>query len=135
MRWHVPGEGNTNHLFYSTTAVTSTHWRSHTTFVHSLPPSQPSFLSRVHHTTGLPHAPSLHTSQFPAAYTSLAFHPNEMLYAVGGADGTIRLLGCKLEEGREQVSAAIPRPYELAQPQALFETMSVISTATSSNLQ
>ncbi|KAF8490741.1 hypothetical protein JB92DRAFT_3007752 [Gautieria morchelliformis] len=112
-------------VFATTSAVTPTHWRSHTTLVHSLPPSQPAVLSRVHHSTGLHHGPSPHTSQYAAAHTSLVFHPNEMLYAVGVADGTIRLLGCKLQERREQVTGGITRPYELPQPKALFETMSV----------
>ena len=117
-------------ITYRTSAVTSAHWHTHTTFVHSLPPSNPAFLSRVHQSTGLHHAPSLHASRYPPASTSLAFHPNEMLYAVGDADGTIRLLGCKLQEGREQVVAEITRPYELPQPK---EAMSV-SSVTSSRL-
>ena len=80
-------------------------------------------LSRVVHSSGLHHAPPPHVSPHHAAHTSLAFHPNEMLYAVGSADGTIRLVGCKLQEGREQVGGGIPRPYELPQPKAMFETM------------
>jgi hypothetical protein len=54
-----------------------------------------------------------------------------MLYAVGGADGTIRLLGCRLQERREKVAGGVPRLYELPQPKALFETMSVSSAPSS----
>ena len=57
---------------------------------------------------------------------SLMFQPKDM----GGADGTIRLLGYKLQERRDQFAAEIPRPRELSQPQVSFEIMSVISTAT-----
>jgi len=110
-------------VFAATSAVTPTNWRAHTTIVHSIPPSDSSVLSRVIHPSGLHHAPPLHAGQHAAAHTSLAFHPNEMLYAVGSADGTIRLVGCKLQERREQVAGGVPRPYELPQTKAMFETV------------
>jgi len=57
------------------------------------------------------------------AGTSLAFHPNEMLYPAGSADGTIQLMGYKFQEQKGQVGGGIPRPYELPQSKAMIETI------------
>ena len=43
-------------------------------------------------------------SEFLAVYMSLMFQPKEM----GGADGMIRLLGYKIQEGRDQFAVEIP---------------------------
>ncbi|TDL29563.1 hypothetical protein BD410DRAFT_780006 [Rickenella mellea] len=86
-------------VFATTSALTSSRWRQLTVTVHSLHPSKPSRLSRILLPSGLHHNP---THDMPSPYipshTSLTFHPHEMLYGIGGADGVIRLMGCKFTE-------------------------------------
>lgn len=62
--------------------------------LHALPPNQPRLLSSYPVHTSLHHPPQRGTSTTPSS--SLAFHPHEMLFGIGAADGTIRLVGCKL---------------------------------------
>lgn len=105
--------GSVANIISSTSALTQSNWRSHTTVVHSLPicGNKDDVLSRVVHPTGLHEMPNTHTLPF---YSDVVFHPNEMLYAIAGADGTVRLMGCKLQERREQSYAGILRPYDVS---------------------
>ncbi|KAF8509765.1 raptor N-terminal caspase like domain-containing protein [Hysterangium stoloniferum] len=109
-------------VFATTSSISQSNWRSHTTVIHSLPVAEPAVLSRVVHSTGLHHMPPIHAGQ-PTPHSSVVFHPNEMLYAVSTVDGTIRLLGCKLQERKEQAYAGILRPCEPPQPRASFDIM------------
>jgi len=109
-------------VFASTSSISQSNWRSHTTVIHSLPVAEPAVLSRVAHSTGLHHMPPIHAGQ-PTPHSTVTFHPNEMLYAVSAADGTIRLLGCKLQERKEQGYTGILRPSEPLQLKATFDTM------------
>ncbi|GJJ13057.1 hypothetical protein Clacol_007306 [Clathrus columnatus] len=99
-------------VFVSTSSLTQSNWRSHTTVVHSLRTGEDraNVLSRVIHPTGLHEMPTTHILPY---HSNVVFHPNEMLYAVAGADGTIRLVGCKLQDRREQMYAGILRPYDI----------------------
>ena len=79
-------------------AVTSSRWRHQTTVVHSLYPDHTTTeLSRTSLHTGLHSAPP-RVPPYPCIPTtsSLTFHPNEMIMAIGTPDGLVRLLGCKL---------------------------------------
>ncbi|QRV97289.1 WD repeat protein [Ceratobasidium sp. AG-Ba] len=90
-------------VFASTSAITSAA-RPQTIIVHSLPPiDRPSVLSRF--TVPVAQTHSHHftaRSPFFSGPSSLAFHPNEMLYAMGGPDGVVRMFGCKLKESQEE---------------------------------
>lgn len=44
--------------------------------------------------SGLSHPPSRDSY----TQTSLIFHPNEMLFGIGSADGMIRVMGCNLTD-------------------------------------
>lgn len=103
-------------ILFSSSALTQSNWRSHTTVVHSLPlrENNDDVLSRVVHPTGLHEVPSTHILPF---HSDTVFHPNEMLYAVAGPDGTIRLMGCKLHARREQSYTGILRPYDVVPPE------------------
>ncbi|KAA1478089.1 hypothetical protein DENSPDRAFT_934104 [Dentipellis sp. KUC8613] len=82
-------------VFAASSAITPSNWRYQRTIVHSL--SHPEVLSTVNIPTGLASAPSRGPpSPFIPRSSSLIFHPTEMLYSVGSADGTVRVLGCKL---------------------------------------
>jgi len=85
-------------VFAASSAITLTHWRDQRIMVQSVSRSVP--LSNFSVPTG--------TSSFshsarggggPSPYiprsTSLVFHPMEMLYGIGGPDGTVRIMGCK----------------------------------------
>ncbi|KAH7107001.1 hypothetical protein BKA62DRAFT_825590 [Auriculariales sp. MPI-PUGE-AT-0066] len=82
-------------VFAASSAITPSYHRSQTIEVHSI--SQRQVLSRFT-VAGLTHSLS---RAAPRAYstgtTSLKFHPQEMLYGVGGADGIVRVYGCKME--------------------------------------
>jgi regulator-associated protein of mTOR len=97
-------------VFATTSAVTPTHWRDHRITIHSLTSSlSPSFSnhSNSHHTyaqtplplssfnipTGISSFSSTSArGGMPSPYiprsTSMVFHPLEMLFGVGGPDGT-----------------------------------------------
>ncbi|KAJ3570758.1 hypothetical protein NP233_g4189 [Leucocoprinus birnbaumii] len=81
----------------STSAITPGNWRAQKIVVNSLDLDDP--LSSFQLQTGLSMAP-LRTlpSPFIPRLSSLAFHPKEMLYGLGQADGTIRVMGCKLSQ-------------------------------------
>lgn len=91
-------------VFAASSALGSNNYKFQTITVHSMPPSNRP-LSR-HHVAGLNHPPS---KSLPSAYimssTSLVFHPHEMLYGVGGADGTIRVFGCNMDKESAQPDA------------------------------
>lgn len=75
---------------YSTSAITPMHWRSQRTVVGSLVQSEPLSISDIR--TGLSTFPIRGVpSPFIPRHSSLVFHPTEMLYALGGPDGTGKL--------------------------------------------
>jgi len=85
-------------VFAATSALTPTHWRDQRTMVQSLSRSTP--LSNFNIPTGLSVFPQAARggggpSPFIPRWTSLVFHPMEMLYGIGGPDGTVRIMGCK----------------------------------------
>lgn len=84
--------------FAATSAITPTHWRDQRVMVQSLSRSVP--LSNFSIPTGISSLSlSARGGSAPSPYiprsSSLAFHPIEMLYGVGGPDGIVRILGCK----------------------------------------
>lgn len=104
-------------LFFRTSALSPTHWRDQRTMIQSV--TRPAPLSNFNIPTGISAFPnSARGGGGPSPYiprsTSLAFHPMEMLYGVGGPDGTgecpcsnlsrypyvsflllVRIMGCK----------------------------------------
>jgi len=85
-------------VFAASSAITPTHWRDQRVMVQSTTRSVP--LSSFSVPTGIGSVPHYSRSGGgPSPYiprgTSLVFHPMEMLYGVGGPDGTIRIMGCK----------------------------------------
>jgi regulator-associated protein of mTOR len=99
---------STNAPSVSTSAIVATP-RPQSVIVHSIPPvEKPSVLSKFSVPIG--HGPVSARSPFFVGPSSLAFHPNEMLYAMGGPDGIVRMYGCKLKESQEE---DVPRgPFE-----------------------
>ncbi|KAH8113253.1 hypothetical protein DFH11DRAFT_1601015 [Phellopilus nigrolimitatus] len=95
-------------VFAASGSVTPSRWRHQNTLVHSLhalPPNQPALLSRFSFSSGLHYAPQRETpSPSIPNMSSLVFHPHEMILGIGGADGTVRLMGCKLIEQSESTS-------------------------------
>ena len=76
------------HTPYSTSAINHVSWRTQRLVVRSLVYSEPP-LSTTNIPTGLSTFPFRGLpSPFIPRYTSLVFHPTEMLYALGGPDGT-----------------------------------------------
>lgn len=83
----------------STSALTPQHWRDQRTVVQSLSRATPlSNFTVPSGISGLPHCAQ--GGGGPSPYiprlTSLAFHPMEMLYGVGGPDGTGKLRHSKI---------------------------------------
>jgi len=84
-------------VFATSSAITATSWRNQTVIVRSVN----SVLSRLTLPTNLHHAPSKpNPSSYMYGQSALSFHPNEMLLGSGGPDGTVKILGCKLEDHR-----------------------------------
>jgi len=81
-------------VFVSTSAVSPSSWRAQRAVVHSI--SRPGVLSKMNIPTGVTSPPRDYPSPSIPRHGSLAFHPTEMLYGVGGPDGTVRVIGCKL---------------------------------------
>jgi len=84
--------------FAASSAMTPTHWRDQRIMVQSM--SHSVSLSNFSVPTGISSFPqSARGGGVPSPFiprsTSLAFHPLEMLYGVGGPDGTVRIMGCK----------------------------------------
>ncbi|KIJ66511.1 hypothetical protein HYDPIDRAFT_109558 [Hydnomerulius pinastri MD-312] len=80
-------------VFATTSALTPTNWRYQRLMLHSIPDSNP--LSTLNLTTGLSVYPPRSPSPYIQRSTSFAFHPMEMLYAVGQPDGSVKITGCK----------------------------------------
>jgi len=81
-------------VFVSTSAVSPSSWKAQRAVVHSF--SRPGELSRMNIPTGVTSPPRDYPSPSIPRHGSLVFHPTEMLYGVGGPDGTVRIIGCKL---------------------------------------
>ena len=72
----------------SSSAINHVSWRSQRVVVRSLIDYEPP-LSTINIPTGLSNYPFRGVpSPFIPRHTSLVFHPTEMLYALGGPDGT-----------------------------------------------
>ncbi|KAJ8501646.1 hypothetical protein ONZ45_g12060 [Pleurotus djamor] len=80
-------------VFAATSAITPVYWKSQRTVVHAFDRE----LSKFNVSTGLSVYPPrpLPSSYIPRS-TSLVFHPTEMLYGLGEPDGTVRIIGCKM---------------------------------------
>jgi len=82
-------------VFAATSAINHGSWRSQRVVVRSLVQSEPLSTSNI--PTGLSTYPIRGIpSPFIPRHSSLVFHPTEMLYAMGGPDGTVRIVGCNL---------------------------------------
>ncbi|KDQ14024.1 hypothetical protein BOTBODRAFT_357949 [Botryobasidium botryosum FD-172 SS1] len=81
-------------VFVTSSAFTKTSWRTQTISVHTLPPLKSSVVTKMDLPSGLTSvAGHLRRPQYLPSLTSLTFHPHEMMYAYGGADGHIRIFG------------------------------------------
>ena len=82
--------------------MSSTRFRHQGHIVHSLyahPPDQPTLLSRYSFPTGLTQPPPREMpSSSIHSLSGVAFHPNEMIVGLGGPDGIIRIMGCKVAD-------------------------------------
>ncbi|KDQ62866.1 hypothetical protein JAAARDRAFT_188509 [Jaapia argillacea MUCL 33604] len=81
-------------VFAGTSSLTATSWRYQRTIVQSLSRSTP--LSQFNIPTGLAGPVRSMPSPFIPRMGSLVFHPTEMLYGIGGPDGSVKVVGCKL---------------------------------------
>ncbi|KAG6812628.1 hypothetical protein H0H92_001711 [Tricholoma furcatifolium] len=82
-------------VFALSSSITPTHWRTQQTAVHSL--ARRRVLSEYPIPTGLTLPPSRALpSPFIPRSSSLVFHPTEMLFGLGGPDGSVRIMGCHL---------------------------------------
>ncbi|KIK81985.1 hypothetical protein PAXRUDRAFT_832495 [Paxillus rubicundulus Ve08.2h10] len=82
-------------VFATTSALTPTNWRHQRLVIQSISEFNSSVLTALSLTTGL----SVYSSRPPSPYiprsTAFAFHPLEMLYAIGQPDGSVKITGCK----------------------------------------
>lgn len=89
-------------VFAASASASSPRARNHNALVHSLhadPPNQPIVLSKFSFPSGVNHMSQRELpSQSIPSFSSLAFHPKEMILGIGCLDGTIRLQGCKFVE-------------------------------------
>ncbi|KAG5654155.1 hypothetical protein H0H81_006867 [Sphagnurus paluster] len=86
---------STSGVFAATSAINPAYWKSKRTLVQSL--THGNTLSEFGVPTGLSVPPyRALPSPFIPRSTSLVFHPTEMLYGLGGPDGTVRIMGCKI---------------------------------------
>ncbi|KAH8094700.1 hypothetical protein BXZ70DRAFT_975660 [Cristinia sonorae] len=81
-------------VFAATSAISQANWRTQRTVVHSLSRTAAMSALSINHINPPSREPP---SPFIPRYNSLAFHPREMVYAVGSLDHTVRLMGCKLK--------------------------------------
>ncbi|KIJ13751.1 hypothetical protein PAXINDRAFT_170081 [Paxillus involutus ATCC 200175] len=82
-------------VFATTSALTPTNWRHQRLVIQSISEFNSSVLTALNLTTGLPVYPSRPPSPYIPRSTAFAFHPLEMLYAVGQPDGSVKITGCK----------------------------------------
>lgn len=82
-------------LFATTSAIMPTNWRHQRLTIHSI--SDPTFsaLTTLSLPTGLSVYPTRPPSPYIPRFTSLSFHPMEMLCAIGQPDGSVKITGCK----------------------------------------
>ncbi|EKM61656.1 uncharacterized protein PHACADRAFT_248390 [Phanerochaete carnosa HHB-10118-sp] len=80
-------------VFAATSSVSVANWRTQRTAVHSL--SQSGALSTLSTVLTVP-PPRDALSPYIMRTSALAFHPREMVFAVGSLDGHVRVMGCKL---------------------------------------
>ena len=71
---------------YRTSALSPSNWRAQRTVVHSI--NRPGALSKANIPTGATPPQRDYPSSSIPRHGSLVFHPTEMLYGVGGPDGT-----------------------------------------------
>lgn len=112
-------------------AITPLKWRQQRTAVHSLhalPPNQPPLLSRLSFPSGLYYPPQreLPSPSIPSL-SSLAFHPREMILGIGGPDGAIRLMGCKLIEQAESTTVRETMSWAPSTQNGFHESMRSLS--------
>lgn len=112
-------------------AITPLKWRQQRTAVHSLhalPPNQPVLLSRLSFPSGLYYPPQreLPSPSIPSL-SSLAFHPREMILGIGGPDGAIRLMGCKLIEQAESTTVRETTSWAASTQNGFHESMRSLS--------
>jgi len=95
-------------VFAASSAVTASSWRQQTVTVHPLPPHHNTpRITRLEFNTGL-HSPPSRGSTLSGKYfsspTALVFHPHEMMFAFGGADGKVKITGCNMRELEARVT-------------------------------
>ncbi|KAJ7511862.1 hypothetical protein B0H11DRAFT_2268846 [Mycena galericulata] len=103
MTWDVHPHGlsafdchPTTGVFAASSTISSKSWRNQRITVRTL--KQDTEASTITVPTGLTVPPSRGLlSPFIPRTSSLAFHPTEMLYGVGGPDGNVRVTGCRLD--------------------------------------
>ncbi|KAF8971831.1 hypothetical protein BDZ97DRAFT_1785365 [Flammula alnicola] len=82
-------------VFAANSAISPVYWRSQRILVHSL--TKNATLSSFNISTGLSTPPVRGLpSPFIPRSSSFAFHPTQMLFATGGPDGCVRIMGCGL---------------------------------------
>ncbi|KAI0066602.1 hypothetical protein BV25DRAFT_1820620 [Artomyces pyxidatus] len=82
-------------VFAGISALSSSSWRSQRVVVQSI--ARRNVSTTVSMSTGLTTSPTRGPpSQYIPRSSSLVFHPTEMLYGMGGPDGTVRIFGSKL---------------------------------------
>jgi len=114
-RWDLPSFGHSafdvhsQSMVFAGTSVGPGSWKSQRVLVHSLYTSDP--LSAFTLPSGLISAPTV-TQPSPSIprLCSLTFHPTQMLYGVGSADGTVRIMGCGLRASSALDGHSIPEP-------------------------
>jgi hypothetical protein len=74
------------YVSHSTSAVSPSSWKAQRAVVHSF--NSPGELSKMNIPTGVTSPPRDYPSPSIPRHGSLVFHPTEMLYGVGGPDGT-----------------------------------------------
>jgi len=86
-----------SNVFAANSAISPVYWRAQRLVVQAL--NKPTPLSAFNVSTGLSTPP---VRGLPSAFiprsSSLVFHPMQMLYATGGPDGCVRIMGCGLNQ-------------------------------------
>ncbi|KAG9313880.1 hypothetical protein JVU11DRAFT_4648 [Chiua virens] len=82
-------------LFAATSALTPANWRHQRLTIHSISSHNHDALTTLGLSTGLSVYPTRPPSPYIPRFTSLAFHPMEMLYAIGQPDGSVKITGYK----------------------------------------